>query len=145
MKGLREYRDLDDNEGRRAAFDKYIRRLQERVKEASDHEGSVHSKSAPRSSTVVPAKRDRERERDHGRDRDRDRSSRSDHRDRDRDRDRDRSGESSRHPRHSSTRDHDRDRDRDREPKVRAAAARSVWLICAQRRKPDDELEEGEI
>lgn len=144
MKGLREYRDLDDNDGRRAAFDKYIRRLQERAKEASDHEGSVHSKSAPRSSTVVPAKRDRERERerDHGRDRDRDRSSRSDHRDRDRDRDR--SGESSRHPRHSSTRDHDRDRDRDREPKVRTAPARSR-LTSAQRRKPDDELEEGEI
>ena len=122
MKGLREYRDLDDSDGRRAAFDKYIRRLQEKAKETSDHEGSVHSRSADRrSSAVIPAKRERERERerDHGRERDRERererSSRSDHRDRDRDRDRGESSRSSRHSHH----------DRDREPKVRLAPSRT--------------------
>ncbi|KAF7797497.1 hypothetical protein EIP86_008697 [Pleurotus ostreatoroseus] len=119
MQELPEYKALEDDEGRRAAFAKFVKRqkerLREREKDASEDGGSTTSRRRKE-----PAK-DGDRERDRERDRDRDR----DYRDRDRDReDRDghheRESRSTRHHRghddhdsrgRHSSRDYARDRD----------------------------------
>lgn len=110
---LPEFKVLDDD-GRRAAFAKFVRRQKEKLKEASEDGASTTSR--------------RRKEPDRESDRYRDRDERS-HKDRDRERDRDRHDrdkskeyDKDRHSRHSRDdydkreyRDKDRDRDRDRD------------------------------
>ncbi|KAF9054471.1 hypothetical protein BJ165DRAFT_1439062 [Panaeolus papilionaceus] len=103
---LPEYKALEDDEGRRAAFAKYVKRQKERIRETgSDNEGSTTSRKRKE-----PARDhrddDRERERDRGKDRDRDR---------DHDRDRDRRDRDSHH------RERDRDRGKDYERSSRSS------------------------
>ncbi|PPR00511.1 hypothetical protein CVT26_009897 [Gymnopilus dilepis] len=120
---LPEYKALED-EGRRAAFAKYVKRQKERMREtASDDGGSTTSrkrKEPGRDHDDDHKERDKDRDRDRG---DRDKRDRDSHRDRDRDRGKDyERGRSSRHHhryddyderRHS--RDYARDKDKDRD------------------------------
>ncbi|THU86260.1 hypothetical protein K435DRAFT_968163 [Dendrothele bispora CBS 962.96] len=95
MEHLLEYKAIEDEEGRRAAFAKFVKRQKERQREAASEDGSTTSRR--RKEPYHRDERDRERERERDRERDRDRG------DRDRDRDRDRERE----------RERERDRDRD--------------------------------
>ncbi|KAG6821479.1 hypothetical protein H0H93_010203 [Arthromyces matolae] len=133
---LPEYSALEDDEGRRAAFAKFVKRQKERQREAASEDGasttSRKRKEPPRDyreSDRDRGEREREKERDSG---DRDRESH--HRDRDRERDRgkdydrvkdhDRDGRASKHhrydePEYKSSRDYghgrsDRERDYDK-------------------------------
>ncbi|KAI1796601.1 hypothetical protein LXA43DRAFT_969682 [Ganoderma leucocontextum] len=99
MQDLPEYKAIEEEEGRKAAFAKFVKRQKaEREREASEDGGSAASRRRKE-----PA---RERERDADRERERDRD--KDHRDRDRDK------ESERDRYHD--RDSRSDRDRDRRP-----------------------------
>jgi len=137
MQDLSEFKALEDEEGRRAAFTKYVKRQKERLREKdreSEDGGSTTSRRRRE-----PERSDRDRDRDRGeRDKDRDR----DHRDKDRDvgsRDRDREPRSSRHHRHDDHDDHgrrssrdytrdkdhyskDKDRDKDREHSYKSSS-----------------------
>ncbi|KAI6113118.1 hypothetical protein F5141DRAFT_1188298 [Pisolithus sp. B1] len=88
---------IEDEEGRRAAFAKYVKRQKERMREAVSEDGASTTSRKRKEPT-----RDGERERDRDRDRDRER-------DRERDRDRDRDSY------RDKARDHDRDRERERD------------------------------
>ncbi|KAG1726058.1 uncharacterized protein EDB91DRAFT_1166704 [Suillus paluster] len=115
LENLAEYKALDDDEGRRAAFSKFVKRQKERLREAASEDGASTT-----SRRRKEPERERERDRDRRDDRDRDRDRERD-RERERDRDRDRSS------RHHHREDHDgyhgrdkdahgeRDRDRERE------------------------------
>ncbi|KAI6114778.1 hypothetical protein EDD16DRAFT_1693491 [Pisolithus croceorrhizus] len=94
---LPEYKAIEDEEGRRAAFAKYVKRQKERMREAVSEDGASTTSRKRKEPT-----RDGERERDRDRDRDRER-------DRERDRDRDRDSY------RDKARDHDRDRERERD------------------------------
>ncbi|KAH8093749.1 hypothetical protein BXZ70DRAFT_949059 [Cristinia sonorae] len=115
MQDLPEFKALDDEEGRRAAFTKYVKRQKERQRE-KEREASEDG-----GSTTSRRRKEPERERDRDRERDKDRGDKE-FRDKDRDVDRtDTRGSSSRHHRHddherhsASARDY-RDRDRSRD------------------------------
>ncbi|KAF8661346.1 hypothetical protein AX16_001441 [Volvariella volvacea WC 439] len=102
MEHLPEYKALEDEEGKRAAFAKFVKRQKERLREAgSEDGGSVTSrkrKEPPRD--YREAERDKERDREKDKDKDKERE-----RERERDRDKDR----------DAHRDRDRERDRERE------------------------------
>ncbi|KAJ7097278.1 hypothetical protein B0H15DRAFT_36154 [Mycena belliarum] len=112
---LPEYKALEDEDGRRAAWSKYVKRQKERLREAAEDDdgGSVGSR---RRKEPLRDGHDRERERERDRDRPKEyerdgrdvRGGRGYHR---RD-DYDAAGPG---PVHRSTRDYGRDRDRDRE------------------------------
>ncbi|KAG2011639.1 pre-mRNA-processing protein prp40 [Coprinopsis cinerea AmutBmut pab1-1] len=117
---LPEYKALEDEEARRAAFAKYVKRQKEKLRETASEDGSTTSRKRKEPHRDYRDDRDREkdRDRDRERDRDRDREKDRDHRDRDRDRDR-----RSRHHRYDdydaeprSSRDHrDKSYDKDRD------------------------------
>ncbi|KAG6865134.1 hypothetical protein C0991_004871 [Blastosporella zonata] len=136
IKNLPEYIAVEDEEGRRAAFSKYVKRQKERMREAASEDGasttSRKRKEPPRDHRDSDRDRDRgdrERERDRG-DKEKDREPH--HRDRERERERtkdydrskdyDRDGRGSKHHRydehdHRSSRDYGRDRDKDYDKK----------------------------
>ncbi|KAF7770901.1 hypothetical protein Agabi119p4_6875 [Agaricus bisporus var. burnettii] len=128
---LPEYKALEDEEGRRAAFAKFVKRQKERMREAASEDGASTT-SRKRKEPHKEHKEEREgkeKNRDHDRDRERDREREKekekekekdrDYRERDRDRDRkdyDRRG--SRHHRYDDyddrrARNYGRDRDRE--------------------------------
>lgn len=109
---LNEYKALEDEEARRGAFSKFVKRQKERLreKEVSEDGGSTTSRKR-KEPTKDREDKDKEREKDKDRD-SKDRGDRE--RDRDRDRDRDRARDRSRDHR-DKDRERDRDRDRDRE------------------------------
>ncbi|RXW23051.1 hypothetical protein EST38_g2826 [Candolleomyces aberdarensis] len=132
IENLPEYKALDDEEARRAAFAKYVKRQKEKLREAASEDGSTTSRKRKEPPREYRDDRDRERDsstkdrdRDRDRERDRDRDRDSSHRDRDRDRDRyEKSSRSSRHhhryddyePERRGSRDYkDYDREKDRE------------------------------
>ncbi|KAF8074918.1 hypothetical protein FPV67DRAFT_1475444 [Lyophyllum atratum] len=96
IKHLPEYQAVEDDEGRRAAFAKYVKRQKERLREVVSEDGAS-----------TTSRKRKEPPRDH-RDSDRDRD-RGDRGDREKDRDRDR-GDKDREPHH-----HERERERDRD------------------------------
>ncbi|CAE6462005.1 unnamed protein product [Rhizoctonia solani] len=114
MQDLKEFRAIEDEETRAAAFAKYVRKQKEKLKELSEDGGSTTSRKRKEPSH---ASYDRDRERD--RERERDRKHHRDHddyeRDRERDRDRDRDRDRHRDYRDRDYRDRDRERDRDRD------------------------------
>ncbi|TCD68430.1 hypothetical protein EIP91_010831 [Steccherinum ochraceum] len=120
MQDLPEFKAIEDEESRRIAFAKYVKRQKERLREkerdASEDGGSTTSR------------RRREPERDRGdRDRDRDREYREKDRDVDRDRDssttKDRSSRHHDHARRSS-RDYNRDRDHKERDHYKSSSSR---------------------
>ncbi|KAG6833234.1 hypothetical protein H0H87_009855 [Tephrocybe sp. NHM501043] len=134
IKHLPEYLAVEDEEGRRAAFAKYVKRQKERMREAASEDGasttSRKRKEPPRDHRDGDRDRDRgDRERE--RERDRDRGDKDHHRDRERERtkdydrskDYDRDVRGSKHHRyeehdHRSSRDYGRgDRDKDYDKK----------------------------
>ncbi|GBE86371.1 Pre-mRNA-processing protein [Sparassis crispa] len=120
---LPEFKALDDDEGRRASFAKFVKRqkerLREREREVSEDGGSATSRKRRE------AREDREREREHDRDRDRDREREREREYRERDVEHiDRDSRSSRHARpqeeyeahgHRSSRDYPREREYSKE------------------------------
>ncbi|KAK7679434.1 hypothetical protein QCA50_017488 [Cerrena zonata] len=144
MQDLPEYKALDDDEGRRAAFVKFIKRQKERLREkeekASEDGGSTTSRRRKEPATATSSARD-DRDRDRSRDRRHDREERDSHAgDRERERERDvkgsrhhrgheeydtrgGAGRSREYPRggrekeyhHSSAKDRDRERERERD------------------------------
>ncbi|KAF8967718.1 hypothetical protein BDZ97DRAFT_506785 [Flammula alnicola] len=137
IENLPEYKALEDEEGRRAAFAKYVKRQKERMRETgSDDGGSTTSrkrKEPARDRDDERERGEREKDRDRERDRggDREKRDRDSHRDRDRERERERDrgkdyergARSSRHhhryddyeAEHRHSRDYGRDKDLDRE------------------------------
>ncbi|KAG8953364.1 hypothetical protein FRC03_011795 [Tulasnella sp. 419] len=146
MENLKEYKALEDEDARRAAFAKFVKRQKEKLREMSEDGGSTSSRRRKEPSAT------RDRERSHkpsgadGKDEDgdepmgskdkdrknRDYDSASVHsgggerrhrdrseRDRDRDRDRERDRERSKRSRDDDERDRDRDRDRYRRDRDR--------------------------
>ncbi|KIJ55313.1 hypothetical protein M422DRAFT_199451 [Sphaerobolus stellatus SS14] len=119
IQDLPEYKALEDEEDRKAAFAKFIKRQKEKIKEASEDGGSTTSrkrKDPPEHDGSERYRDKEERYKDRERDRDRDRH--------DRDRDRGKEYEKDRHGRHRDDYDKDRreyrdrdrgDRDRDRD------------------------------
>ncbi|KZP01446.1 hypothetical protein CALVIDRAFT_559263 [Calocera viscosa TUFC12733] len=108
IRDLEEYKSLDDEDARRAAFMKFVKRQKEKLREASEDGGSATSRRRKDSHTNGRTRRDYDNEQD----RDRDRPARSSMHD-------DRHG-SRREPREQekekrSEKDRDRDKDRDRE------------------------------
>ncbi|KAI0331462.1 hypothetical protein GY45DRAFT_1404762 [Cubamyces sp. BRFM 1775] len=111
MQNLPEYKAIEDDEGRKAAFAKFVKRqkerLREREREASEDGGSTTSRK--RKEPVKEREPERERERERERDRD--------HRDRDRDVDRDRhhdrDSKSERRPHDHDSHSHGRHASRD--------------------------------
>ncbi|KAJ3522006.1 hypothetical protein NMY22_g12072 [Coprinellus aureogranulatus] len=85
---LPEYKALEDEEARRAAFAKYVKRQKEKLREAASEDGSVTSRKRKEPPREYREDRDREKDRDRDRerdrDRDRDRDREREHRDRDR-------------------------------------------------------------
>lgn len=137
MQDLKEFKAIEDEETRAAAFAKYVRKQKEKLKEPSEDGGSATSRKRKEPSSHYSYDRERERDsrsrhhrdyddRRHGHDEDyeRDRTRDRDYRDRDRDyrdrdrdrdyrdrdRDRDRDYRSSRYEREERDRDRDRDR-----------------------------------
>ncbi|KAI0047224.1 hypothetical protein FA95DRAFT_1519206 [Auriscalpium vulgare] len=116
---LSEYKALDD-EGRRTAFSKFVKRQKERLREMSEDGGSTVSRKRKEPAVLREPEREREKERDREREKDyRDRD-----RDRERDKERDRGsryhhrGHDEYESHHRSSRDYrDRDQDRDRDPR----------------------------
>ncbi|KAG6890015.1 hypothetical protein C0992_003360 [Termitomyces sp. T32_za158] len=118
---LPEFIAVDDDEGRRAAFAKFVKRQKERQREAASEDGA----STTSRKRKEPPRDHRDGDRDRGdREREKDRDRESHHRDRDRERDRadrakdyDRDARGSKHD-YRSSRDHGRgDRDKDYEKK----------------------------
>ncbi|KAL1410940.1 U1 snRNP protein [Vanrija albida] len=152
---LQEFKDIPEEEDRKAAFEKFTRRLRE--KERGGESSSPRRKDRERDPSSsgrdrrdyrmdVDDDRDRRRERDYrDRDRDRDRTdrdwraARDDRRERDRDRD---------YRRRDDHRDRDRERsrrERDREADDRDAKRRRVSDAGSATRTGNEEREEGEI
>ncbi|KAF9006017.1 hypothetical protein BDQ17DRAFT_1352580 [Cyathus striatus] len=94
---LPEYKAVDE-EGRRAAFDKFVKRQKERMREVASEDGGSTTSRKRKEPSRDHRDGDREREREKERDRDRERD-----KERERDRDRD------------PLRDRDRDRERERD------------------------------
>ncbi|KAL9713446.1 U1 snRNP protein [Leucoagaricus gongylophorus] len=122
IQDLPEYKVLDD-EGRRAAFTKYVKRQKERMREVASEDGG----SATSRKRKEPHKeereggRDKERDREREKEREREREKDREYKERERERDRkdyDRSARSSRHHRYDEyddrrSRDYGRERDRE--------------------------------
>ncbi|TXT13587.1 hypothetical protein VHUM_00954 [Vanrija humicola] len=132
---LQEFKDITEEEDRKAAFEKFTRRMREKERDGRDYRMDVDDD------------RDRRRERDYrDRERDRDRTdrdwraARDERRERERDRDRD-------YRRRDDHRDRDRERERrrerDREADDRDAKRRRVSDAGSATR--NDDREEGEI
>ncbi|KAI0343200.1 hypothetical protein BDW22DRAFT_1484047 [Trametopsis cervina] len=110
MQDLPEYKAIDDEEGRRAAFTKYVKRQKERLRER-ERDASEDGGSATSRRRKEPRERDGERDRDRERERDkeRDREYRGKDKDREHERERDREREDNHHDRDEerrSTRHH---------------------------------------
>ncbi|TFK26219.1 hypothetical protein FA15DRAFT_667713 [Coprinopsis marcescibilis] len=126
IENLPEYKALDDDEGRRAAFSKYVKRQKERIRETGSEDGSTTSRKRKephhRDDREKEKERDKDRERERERDKDKDKDKDS-HKDSHRERERDRyekPSRSSRHHRHDDyddhrSRDHGRDKDYDKD------------------------------
>ncbi|OJA09724.1 hypothetical protein AZE42_08800 [Rhizopogon vesiculosus] len=97
IENLPEFKALDDDEGRRSAFSKFVKRQKERMREIASEDGA---------STTSRRRKEPEREREKDRDRRDDRDRERD-RDRDRDRERDRDRDRDRGSRHHHRDDHD--------------------------------------
>ncbi|CAE6542388.1 unnamed protein product [Rhizoctonia solani] len=110
MQDLKEFKVIEDEETRAAAFAKYVRKQKEKLKELSEDGGSTTSRKRKEPSH---ASYDRDRDRERDRERDRDRKHHRDYDDYERDRDRDRDRDRHRDYRDRDYRDRDRDRDRD--------------------------------
>ncbi|TFK74967.1 hypothetical protein BDN72DRAFT_886082 [Pluteus cervinus] len=137
IENLPEYKAIEDEENRRAAFSKFVKRQKERLREAASEDGasttSRKRKEPARDERDREKEKEKEKERDKDRDRDRDRSEkerekeRDSHRERERDRDRgkeyERDSRSSRHHRyedyeghgHRSSREYGREREKEPE------------------------------
>ncbi|KAF8623239.1 hypothetical protein AX15_006472 [Amanita polypyramis BW_CC] len=134
IENLPEYKALEDEEGRRSAWGKYVKRQKEKLREAASEDGaSTTSKKRKEPAREHRDERERDKEdkgREREKDRDREREKDREHRDRDRDRERDRDkardyerdSRSSRHHHryddfdgHRSSRDYGRERDKDYE------------------------------
>ncbi|KAF8637609.1 hypothetical protein AX17_002678 [Amanita inopinata Kibby_2008] len=139
IENLAEYKALEDEEGRRTAWAKYVKRQKEKMREAASEDGASTT-SKKRKEPPRDHREDRERDRDErgGREREKERDKEKEkdreHRDRDRDRERgererdrarehERDGRSSRHHHRydeyeghgKSSRDYGRERDKDYE------------------------------
>ncbi|WWC64207.1 uncharacterized protein I303_106815 [Kwoniella dejecticola CBS 10117] len=173
MQDLPEFKEVSEEEDRKAAFDKFVKRQKEKLREAeSSEQGSTRDRDRDRERDREDRHdRDRHREKDRSdRDREKDRrysstrekekdrdegmdvdekeyrSSRKDReREKDRDRDRDRK---------ESHKERDRDRDRDREKKRgsvgpedkdRERESKRRRMSSSSHKKEKDEVEEGEI
>ncbi|KAI9461420.1 hypothetical protein HD554DRAFT_1504176 [Boletus coccyginus] len=101
---LAEYKAIEDEESRRAAFARFVKRQKERLREAASEDGASTT-SRKRKEPPRDGDRDRDRERDRERERERERE---------RDRDRERDRESYRDKGRDYERDRDRERDKDR-------------------------------
>ncbi|KAF4593229.1 hypothetical protein EYR38_008943 [Pleurotus pulmonarius] len=112
IENLPEYKAIEDEESRRAAFAKFVKRQKERLREASDDGASTTSRK--RKEPHRERERDRgergEREGERERDRDRDGG-----RERERDREWEKGGDRERERERDGGRERERDRDRDRE------------------------------
>ncbi|OCF44951.1 pre-mRNA-processing factor 40 [Kwoniella heveanensis CBS 569] len=128
MKDLQEFKDVTEEEDRKSAFDKFIRRQKEKLREAesSEHGSTRGQRDRGERDDRHDRERERERERESGRDRERERE---------RDRDKDRRYSTSKDKTQSQSQDHrekdsmdidddgeyrirsdrERERDRDRE------------------------------
>ncbi|CCA66726.1 related to U1 snRNP protein [Serendipita indica DSM 11827] len=98
IQDLPEFKALDnDDEARKAAFSKFVKRQKEKMRENHSDDGSVSSRKRkePYGSRMRDHDRDRERNRSRDRSKERDRYRRRDDRDRDRERERDRKGTTS--------------------------------------------------
>ncbi|KAG5652053.1 hypothetical protein H0H81_006473 [Sphagnurus paluster] len=108
---LPEYIAIEDEEGRRAAFAKYVKRAKERIREAASEDGA----STTSRKRKEPGRDHRDGDRERG-DRDREREK---ERDKDRERDREHRGDKDREPHHRERerdrKDYDRGKDYDRE------------------------------
>ncbi|KAH9479534.1 Pre-mRNA-processing protein prp40 [Psilocybe cubensis] len=152
IENLPEYKALEDEEGRRAAFAKYVKRQKERMRETgSDDGGSTTSRKRKeplrdRDDDHRDKDRDREREKERERERggDRDKRDRDSHRDREKERDRakdyDRSRSSRHHHRYD---DYDDRRSRDygrgdREKESERDKERDGYKISKYHRDGDD-------
>ncbi|KAF8909298.1 pre-mRNA-processing protein prp40 [Gymnopilus junonius] len=126
IESLPEYKALEDDDGRRAAFAKFVKRQKERMREtASDDGGSTTSRKRKepgrdRDDEHRERDKDRDRERDRDRGGDREKRDRDSHRDRERERGKDyeRSRSSRHHHRydeydeHRHSKDYGRERDK---------------------------------
>lgn len=125
IQNLPEYKALDD-EGRRAAFAKYVKRQKERMREAASEDGgstTSRKRKEPHKEYKEEREggRDRDRDRDREREREREKDKDREYREREKDRDRkeyDRGTRSSRHHRYDDyddrrSKDYGRERDRD--------------------------------
>ncbi|KAJ3516939.1 hypothetical protein NLJ89_g809 [Agrocybe chaxingu] len=93
IENLPEYKALEDEDGRRAAFAKYVKRQKERMREAGSEDGGSATSRKRKEPSHRDDDRDKERDRDKDRDRERgekDKRDKDSHRDRERDRDKDR-------------------------------------------------------
>lgn len=124
IEDLPEYKALDDEEGRRAAFTKFVKRQKERLREAASEDGA--STTSRKRKEPARDHRDGERDKEKERDRDRDRGEREREREKDREphrertKDYDRGTRSSRHHRYDdyeterrTSRDYGREREKD--------------------------------
>ncbi|KAJ8508895.1 hypothetical protein ONZ45_g8873 [Pleurotus djamor] len=107
IENLPEYKALEDEDGRRAAFAKFVKRQKERLREASEDGNSITSRKRKE-----PARDRDEKDREWDRDKDRDREREKEH---ERSSRHHRSVEDFDHYTHRSSRDHGRERERDRE------------------------------
>ncbi|KAL7421468.1 U1 snRNP protein [Cryptotrichosporon argae] len=165
IKDLPEFKDVAEEDDRRAAFDKFVKRQKDKLREAESSEaGSAHRvrDSGDRRDRERDGDRDKDRDKERdGRDRDRDRERRrsehrDDHRDRDnvdgdRERERDRRDSYSRSNRHDRSHrdrgdDKERERERDRERRGRDADGEDRDREPKRRRlSRSRDREEGEI
>ncbi|KAF6761533.1 pre-mRNA-processing protein prp40 [Ephemerocybe angulata] len=113
IENLPEYKALDDEESRRAAFAKYVKRQKEKLREAASEDGSATT-TRKRKEPAREYREDREREKDRDRDRDRERD-RDTHRDRYEKRRHHRYDDYEPERRHSRDYPRDKDYDRDKE------------------------------
>ncbi|TFK39920.1 hypothetical protein BDQ12DRAFT_628985 [Crucibulum laeve] len=118
---LPEYKAIDDEESRRAAFTKFVKRQKERLREAASEDGGSTT-SRKRKEPAREHRDDRDRDRDRG-EREKDREPHREHdreKDRERPKDYDRGGSRSSRHHHRyddySERRHSRDYARDKEP-----------------------------
>ncbi|KAG9077640.1 hypothetical protein FRC06_008795 [Ceratobasidium sp. 370] len=139
IQDLKEFRAIEDEETRVAAFAKYVRKQKEKLKELSEDGGSTTSRKRKEPSHHS-YDRDSKSARHH-RDHDDRRHGREEDRARDRDRDyRDRDYRSSRYERD----DRDRDRERDRDRGHRADRHRRDTMDVDPRPPPAKELDYSE-
>jgi pre-mRNA-processing factor 40 len=141
MKDIPEYEEMTP-EDRRAAYEKFVKRQQEKIREEME-EGTSERKSSRMDIDAPEEKgdrrsKDKERERDHGSKRD---SYSHSHKERDGDRHRRESDRKKKYSEEPDERDRDKKRAR-RDSVVSIAKSRSESISNSKR---DDDVEEGEI